>query len=151
MLAGSSASVPASGRPRQAMLRRAVSTAYYAMFHALCQSNADTLVGPSPSGPDIELWLDTDRTLDHRAAKNRLTSYISLRQDLRRYEISPGLSVSMEEQRIFADYDPTARFVRSQVNDLHRPSRGSDARLSAAFQRRPADRLALYFLVRRRN
>ena len=43
LLAGSSASSSASGRPRQAMLRRAVSTAYYAMFHALCQSNADTL------------------------------------------------------------------------------------------------------------
>ncbi len=41
LLAGSGASPSASAGPRQAMLRRAVSTAYYAMFHALCQSNAD--------------------------------------------------------------------------------------------------------------
>ena len=59
LLAGSSASSSASGSPRQPMLRRAVSTAYYATFHALCQSNADTLVGPSAAGPNIELCLDT--------------------------------------------------------------------------------------------
>ena len=50
LLAGSSSSVSASGRPRQAMLRRAVSTTYYATFHALCQSNADASIGPLPLG-----------------------------------------------------------------------------------------------------
>ena len=149
MLAGSSASVPASGRPRQAMLRRAVSTAYYAMFHALCQSNADTLVGPSPSGPDIELWLDTYRTLDHRAAKNRLTSYISLRQDLTLRDFARTF-VSMQEQRIFADYDPTARFVRSQVNTfIGRAEVATRAFCSVPAQTRRS--LALYLLVRRRS
>ena len=120
MLAGSSASVPASGRPRQAMLRRAVSTAYYAMFHALCQSNADTLVGPSPSGPDPELWLDTYRTLEHRAAKNRLASSISSRQDpaIRNFARTFG---SMQEQRINADYDPTAQICAVPGDDLHKP------------------------------
>ena len=81
MLAGSSAPVPALGRQRLAMLRRAVSTAYYAMFHALYQSDADTLIGPSPPGPRAELRLDTYRTVDHRSAKNRLESYNRLRQD----------------------------------------------------------------------
>src|SRR5271155_2246861 len=33
------------GRPRQATLRRAVSTAYYAVFQALCVTCAETLVG----------------------------------------------------------------------------------------------------------
>ena len=149
MLAGSSASVPASGRPRQAMLRRAVSTAYYAMFHALCQSNADTLVGPSPSGPDAELWLDTYRTLEHRAAKNRLASYISSRQDpaIRDFAWTFG---SMQEQRISADYDPTARFVRSQVMAfIDRSEDATRAFVSVPAQARRS--LAVYLLVRRRN
>ena len=120
MLAGSSASSSASGRPRQAMLRRAVSTAYYAMFHALCQSNADTLVGSSPAGPDVELWLDTYRTLEHRVAKNRLASYIAARQELAIPDFAQTFG-SMQEQRISADYDPTARFVRSPGDGFHRP------------------------------
>ena len=35
----------ASGQPSQEALRRAVSTAYYAMFHALATSNADLIAG----------------------------------------------------------------------------------------------------------
>ena len=34
-----------AGRPRQAELRRAVSAAYYALFHTLANSCADLLVG----------------------------------------------------------------------------------------------------------
>ena len=41
ILAGDSATRQMRGRPRQAMLKRAVSTVYYAMFHALCLSNAN--------------------------------------------------------------------------------------------------------------
>ena len=149
MLAGSSASVPASGRPRQAMLRRAVSTAYYAMFHALCQSNADALVGPLPSGPDAELWLDTYRTLEHRAAKNRLASYISSRQDpaIRDFTRTFG---SMQEQRINADYDPTARFVRSQVMTfISRAEAATRAFCNVPAQTRRS--LAVHLLVRHRS
>ena len=149
LLAGSSASSSASGRPRQAMLRRAVSTAYYAMFHALCQSNADTLVGSSPAGPDVVLWLDTYRTLEHRVAKNRLASYIAVRQELAVRDFAQTFG-SMQEQRISADYDPTARFVRSQVMAFI--DRSEDA--TRAFVSVPAHArrsLAVYLLVRRRN
>ena len=49
----------AAGRPRQTMLKRAVSAAYYAMFHALCASNADTLcqnvAGGGETGEDTDL------------------------------------------------------------------------------------------------
>lgn len=149
LLAGSSASSSASGRPRQAMLRRAVSTAYYAMFHALCQSNADTLVGSSPPGPDVALWLDTYRTLEHRVAKNRLASYIAVRQELAIRDFAQTFG-SMQEQRISADYDPTARFVRSQVMAfIDRSEDATRAFVSVPAQARRS--LAVYLLVRRRN
>lgn len=115
MLAGSHETILAPpGRPRQAMLRRSVSTAYYAMFHALCESNADALVGQSPPGPHTDLWVETYRALQHRTAKNRLASYIQQTQDpaLRNFG---QVFVNMQQQRISADYDPRAIFVRSEV------------------------------------
>ena len=72
------------------------------------------LVGSSPAGSDVALWLDTYRTLEHRVAKNRLASYIAARQELAIRDFAQTFG-SMQEQRISADYDPTARFVRSQV------------------------------------
>ena len=69
MLAGVDDSPAAPGRPRQAKLRRSVNGTYYAMFNALCESNANTLVGTSPSEQDAQLWLDTFRALQHSAAK----------------------------------------------------------------------------------
>ena len=39
------ATPPATGAPRQSSLRRAISTAYYALFHAILTDVADQLVG----------------------------------------------------------------------------------------------------------
>ena len=48
------------GRPRQEPIKRAVSSAYYAMFHALCRSNADTMAGtgtvPAPAEKPTSGW-----------------------------------------------------------------------------------------------
>ena len=38
-----------AGRPNQADLRRAVSTTYYALFHALARCCANTLIGATPA------------------------------------------------------------------------------------------------------
>ena len=129
MLAGSHETFPTPpGRPRQAMLRRAVSTAYYAMFHALCESNADTLVGQSSPSPHSDLWVETYRALQHRTAKNRLASYIRLTQDpaLRNFGQVFG---AMQQQRISADYNPRARFARSEVVTSIGPVRSGNTRL----------------------
>lgn len=39
------AAAPAKGQPRDADLRRAISTAYYAIFHAILTAAADLFVG----------------------------------------------------------------------------------------------------------
>ena len=54
------------GRPAQARLRRAVSTAYYAMFHCLAASAADLFIGKK-RGP---AWHRTYRALEHGTARN---------------------------------------------------------------------------------
>ena len=52
--------------PTQARLRRAVSTAYYAMFHALAASAADLFIGSTRS----PAWHRTYRALEHGRARS---------------------------------------------------------------------------------
>ena len=96
------------------MLKRAVSTAYYAMFHALCVSNADTLVGASQSEDELDLWVQAYRALHHRPAKDRLASY---RRHGPTHEIRDFANVfgSLQANRLDADYNPVSVFTRSQV------------------------------------
>ena len=117
---------PRLGRPRQAMLRRAISTAYYAMFHALCQSNADTLVGDAATGSNAELWARTYRALDHRPAKDRLASYASAGAlEMSNFASRFG---NLQSERHDADYNPRRMFSRSQViNMINRAAAATQA------------------------
>ena len=117
VLAGASGAAAAPGRPRQAMLKRAVSTTYYAMFHAVCSSNADVLVGTSPTGDDLELWVQAYRALDHRPAKDRLASYQLYSPAPEILDFS-GVFGRMQGYRLDADYNPSSVFVRVEVVTL---------------------------------
>ena len=50
----------------QANLRRAISTAYYAVFHSLARTAADLIVGTDRN----EAWHQAHRALEHGNAKN---------------------------------------------------------------------------------
>ena len=50
----------------QASLRRAISTAYYAVFHSLARIAADLIVGTDRN----EAWHQAHRALEHGSAKN---------------------------------------------------------------------------------
>jgi uncharacterized protein (UPF0332 family) len=63
---------PAQGRPRQSYLRRAVSTAYYALFHYLCFATACHLL---PNG-SLEQRLRIVRSIDH-ASLRRVCEWIA--------------------------------------------------------------------------
>ena len=101
------------GRPRQEPLKRAVSSAYYAMFHALCRSNADAIVGRRDSAVSSLAWNRTYRALDHRQAKNRLER---VKQQLpiqaRNFAIRFAI---LQDLRHSADYDPDSTFERVEV------------------------------------
>ena len=77
LLAGQTGQMAPRGRPRQAMLKRAISTAYYAMFHALCHSNANALIGVSPGPPYPMAWTRAYRALDHNFARERMVGHRS--------------------------------------------------------------------------
>jgi hypothetical protein len=116
------ARIALSGRRRQktVYLRRAVSDAYYAIFHALCINNADYLVGVTRRGS--EAWARIYRGLDHSKAKElfRRSAFQSRSPN---FEIIAAAFIELQEQRHLADYDPTPNFrSRGQVGPIIRLS-----------------------------
>ena len=98
------------------MLKKAVSAAYYAMFHALCYSNASVLMGSSARAVRLPGWTRTYRAVDHGAAKDRLLQLRSFASPAVR---NFGLVFdALQENRHLADYDPNARFSRVYVVSL---------------------------------
>ena len=105
------------GRPRQAELRRAVSLAYYAMFHSLAKQSADLLVGATRGSRSQQAWLQAYRSLDHRLAAAQCKRPIIRRfpAEIQRF----GKAFTNNQQlRQDADYNPDASFVRSDVLKL---------------------------------
>jgi hypothetical protein len=89
-----------TGSQRKAALRRAVSTADYAVFHALCYVCADSLVGWSKS----EVMVPIYRSLDHGSAKTRLAS-AEAKALLEPQGLDVGAAFTfLEEKRHEADY-----------------------------------------------
>lgn len=100
----------AERRRSGAHLRRAVSTAYYAMFHCLARVSANRLLGHSHTVPDRAAWLHVYRALQHRHAKNQCMSsgVIAVRPDTTGQFAT--LFATLQDLRHQADYDPTAAF-----------------------------------------
>jgi uncharacterized protein (UPF0332 family) len=101
-------------KPRQADLRRAVSTAYYAVFTCLAAACADCLVGKTTVKRSSTSWARVFRSLEHKAAKatlNRLASDPA-QHSISRFSI---LLNALQEQRHSADYDPLSRIARSEA------------------------------------
>lgn len=113
--------VPAAGAPRQADLRRAISTAYYAVFHLTMTAVADALIGNTKRSTS-EYGL-AYRAVDHRSLK-------ALCEDLQKPSLPPRVAavapaggfgadfsvyaaavVDLQEKRHTADYDPLAKFA----------------------------------------
>ena len=105
----------AEGRPSQTDLRRAISSVYYALFHAIAQSNADTLVGDDPQSRDQAAWRQAYRALDHGYAKRRCQSaQNNLRFSLPVKNLA-GQFVDLQSARHRADYDPDEIFSGQDV------------------------------------
>ena len=102
----------AAGSPTQTDLRRAVSCVYYALFHAVAQSNADTLVGDDPQSRDQTAWRQAYRALEHGYARRRCD------QVRRGSRFSPSIQsladyfLTAQSRRHRADYDPGENFTQ---------------------------------------
>lgn len=133
---------PPAGAPRQVDLRRAISAAYYAVFHATLTAAADSVIGATRRlSPEYGLAY---RSLDHRALR-------SLCEDISRSSVptkygpylpSGGFgaeivgfaagAAELQERRHAADYDPTLRVKMSDARLAIQTARVAISRFSAA-------------------
>ena len=99
----------------QSDLRRAISSAYYAMFHCLARSNADMLVGTTSAQRSDEAWHQVYRALVHGDAKERCLASKVISKFPREIQDFANHFVTMQTKRHEADYDPDAAYYKSGV------------------------------------
>jgi hypothetical protein len=86
-------------------MRRAISSCYYAMFHALARQCADRLVGGVHATDPDGAWRRVYRALDHKSAKTAMRSEEAVK-------LAPSIAAFgeafalLQEKRHQADYDP---------------------------------------------
>ena len=103
------------GKPKQAYLRRAVSTTYYAMFHALARCCADLIIGGSRAERSKAAWTQVYRALEHGAAKNACLNKSIVTKFPQRVQDFANSLVTMQNKRHEADYHPNATVFKSAV------------------------------------
>ena len=114
LIATASRLAVASGKtPRQADLKRAVSTAYYALFHAIARECADLIAGAGRNRADAA-WARVYRGVEHGFAKRACGQ-------VRGLGFPPTICacadafVVLQEARHSADYDPNHRVSRTDA------------------------------------
>jgi len=134
-------------RPKQASLRRAAATAYYAVFHALAKLCADQLVGTTRPW---DAYTPVYRALDHGAARQVLNE---MRKDATSGHLVAPIGLvfaKLNDVRIAADYVPQPfAYSRQEVKDLIREARDAIQAVNAL----PTElklRLAVQFVTKKR-
>ena len=144
------------GRPRETNLRRAVSTAYYALFHCLAACCADMLVGGPSANRSRPAWQQAYRALRHGTARQRCEQSTIVARFPSEIQDFADRFVDMQKKRHLADYDPYAmrnpitRLVKSDVIQDIRVAEGIIHRFNQCSTR---DRraFAVYVLLDRRT
>ena len=98
-------------RPSQANLRRAVSTAYYALFHCLAACAANTLIGRTRS----PAWHQTYRALEHgraRTACGNKPALAAFPPDVRDFA---DVFAALQKSRHQADYALEVKYDKENV------------------------------------
>jgi uncharacterized protein (UPF0332 family) len=105
------------GARSSALRRRAVSTAYYAVFHALAKSCANILL-PSVD-KSSEVYERVYRALDHGPLKNAFSTKGSALRDRDSLRDIGDLVVRLQSERNRADYlPPKSLFTREEARAL---------------------------------
>jgi hypothetical protein len=133
---------PSAGPPRHVDLRRAISAAYYGIFHAIVTAASDLIVGASKR--QSPLYGLVYRSVEHRALR-------ALCEDIRKSQLPAkygpyvpvagfgpdfialsDASVELQKKRYAADYDPMIRVRMSDARLAVNTARVALARLAAA-------------------
>jgi hypothetical protein len=110
-------------RPRQASLRRAISTAYYAMFHFLIRETVQQ-IGPNLSEDNYNRayrWFDhgtmyrVARAFSEDVVRIANSKDVLISKNDPRIQFAAQHFADLQELRHSADYDPGAAFSRADV------------------------------------
>lgn len=111
-------------KPKQASLRRAVSTAYYAVFHLLTWEAADQAAPKNPGGLKIRVT----RSLEHNSMKKAAQQFesgnfpdaikplVSSSIPMALVEVARNF-ILLQDERHAADYDRTGAFSRARAQN----------------------------------
>lgn len=102
-------------KPSEACLRRATSTAYYALFHCLAREAADLLIGGLGASRSKPAWVQTYRALEHGYAKSQCENTAVIGAFPKAIEDFADAFKRLQKRRHEADYNPTAKFYKSSV------------------------------------
>ena len=121
-----------AGRPKQALLKRSVSTAYYALFHALAYNNVDALVGWGMRSPQYwETVSPVYRLIEHGPARNALARIPKTHVQAATFLRIASAFIELQKQRMLADYDPKPVFTMPEARELIAVAREAIAELRA--------------------
>ena len=98
-------------QPTQANLRRAVSTAYYAVFHSLAHTAAGLLIGRKSSAA----WHQVHRALEHGNAKSACQNKQSMQRFPHEIKEFADAFVDLQGARYQADYSYEANYDRQDT------------------------------------
>jgi uncharacterized protein (UPF0332 family) len=139
------------GRPRQVDIRRAISAAYYGIFHAVATAAADQVVGGV--NRDKSRYGLAYRSVNHGWLRELCREVPTLPQRFRPHEPRGGFGpnitafaaavIELQEKRHAADYDPMIRINRSDATLAIRTARAAWRRFGRSNQSRKIAFLSL--------
>lgn len=105
---------PKHGELRPSGLRCAVSASYYALFHCLMRTCADSVIGKDEASRSAAAWAQVYRAPDHETCRRRCKQADRFGFPRRIVDFA-NIFVEMHEKRHLADYHPSPRLIQSEV------------------------------------
>lgn len=102
-------------KPRQADLRRSVSTAYYTTYHCIAKTYADNLIGTNSRKRNDLAYRQAYRSLLHAQIRHCCNRQETMKKFLQKIQYFGDIFAELQSIRESADYDPGIFFYRSQV------------------------------------
>ncbi len=101
-------------RPSQSEIRRSISSSYYAVFHALARTCANSLVGKTPSQRPNKAWVEVYRGLNHGVCRKACEQANKVNFPGSILDFADAFT-QLQEHRHNADYDPNIRFAKENA------------------------------------
>ena len=116
----------------QSHLKRAVSAAYYAMFHAVCASAAELLPDANTDPASSAAWLQAYRGPEHTHARNQCRNSGLMAPFPTEVREFARIFVENQGHRNQADYNPLFDFSSSDVTQIIEDAENAISDLSSA-------------------